>query len=195
MVSMRAIKAAAREIAERFHPERIILFGSHARGTADEHSDVDLMILMKGKGRRVHDQDIRISLAIDFGFPVDLLVRSPQEFERRIGWGDYFLKEIQEKGIILYESADTGMDRKSRGRFRNGTARSPRESSQITIAPAFMRNNAWRNITRRDCRKLLSRHAVKARYPGSALGVAEAKDMLARCREIRSLVRQSLGVK
>jgi HEPN domain-containing protein len=43
--------------------------------------------------------------------------------------------------------------------------------------------------------KLLSRHAVKARYPGSALGVAEAKDMLARCREIRSLVRQSLGVK
>jgi hypothetical protein len=43
--------------------------------------------------------------------------------------------------------------------------------------------------------KLLSRHAVKSRYPGSWLGKAEAKDMFARCREIRDLVRQSLGLK
>jgi predicted nucleotidyltransferase len=95
MVSMRDIKAAARKIAERFHPQRIILFGSYANGKANEHSDVDFMILMRGKGKRVHNQDVRISLAINFGFPVDLVVRSPEEFERRIGWGDYFLRDIQ----------------------------------------------------------------------------------------------------
>ena len=105
MVSMRDIKAAAREIAERFHPERIILFGSHARGAANEHSDVDLMILMK-HGNRGCDWALRMRFEIDFGFPIDILVRSPQEFHRRIRWGDYFLKEIEEKGITLYEAAD-----------------------------------------------------------------------------------------
>jgi predicted nucleotidyltransferase len=123
MASMRDIKAAARKIAELFHPQRIILFGSHARGDANRHSDVDLLVLMKGRGRRVHDKAIDISLAIDFEFPIDLLTRSPQEFERRIGWGDYFLKEIDEKGIILYEAPHPRVDTKGRRRLRNGIAR------------------------------------------------------------------------
>jgi predicted nucleotidyltransferase len=114
MVAMREIKSAVRKIAERFHPQRIILFGSHARGNADKHSDVDLLILMKGRGRRVHDKAIDISLAIDFGFPIDLLTRSPEEFARRISWGDWFLKEIDEKGITLYEAPDARVDQKSR---------------------------------------------------------------------------------
>lgn len=120
---MRDIRAAARKIAERFHPQRIILFGSYARGDANRHSDVDLLVLMKGRGRRVHDKAIDISLAIDFGFPIDLLTRSPEEFKRRIGWGDYFLKEIDEKGITLYEAPDPRVDTKSRRRLRNGVAR------------------------------------------------------------------------
>jgi predicted nucleotidyltransferase len=124
MVPMRDIKSAALKIAERFHPRRIILFGSHARGTADEHSDVDLLVLINGRGRRVHDKALEISLAIDFGFPLDLLTRSPEEFERRIGWGDHFLREIKERGITLYEAPDARMDRKGRRRFRNGAARS-----------------------------------------------------------------------
>jgi predicted nucleotidyltransferase len=121
---MRTIKAAARKIAERFHPQRIILFGSHARGDADQHSDVDLMVLMKGKGRRVHDKALDIRMAIDFGFPLDLLTRSPEEFQRRITWGDWFLKEIDEKGITLYEAPDTRVDQKSGRRLRNGSTRS-----------------------------------------------------------------------
>jgi uncharacterized protein len=124
MVNMRDIKSAARKIAERFQPQRITLFGSYARGDADEHSDVDFLILMKGKGRRVHDQAVAISLAIDFGFPVDLVVRSPEEFERRIAWGDHFLREIQEKGKVLYEAADARMGGKGGRRLRNGAARS-----------------------------------------------------------------------
>ena len=123
MVPMRTIKSAARKIAERFHPQRIILFGSHARGDADKHSDVDLMILMKGRGRRVHDKALEIRMAIDFGFPLDLLTRSPEEFERRISWSDWFLKEIDEKGITLYEAPDARMDQKSRRRLRNGATR------------------------------------------------------------------------
>ena len=125
MVPMRDIKAAAREIARRFAPERVLLFGSYAYGKPTKDSDVDFLILMKGKGRRVHDKALRISLAINFGFPVDLVVRSPEEFERRIEMGDYFLREIQEKGKVLYEATDARVGEKSRGRLRNGESRGP----------------------------------------------------------------------
>src|ERR1700691_420831 len=125
MVSLDQIKSAADEVAERFQPRRIILFGSYAHGKPDKNSDVDLLILIDG--RNVHDQAIKIRQAIDFEFPVDLLVRSPDEFSRRIVSGDFFLKEIQDKGRILYEAPDAGVGRKSRGRFRHRTARSTRQ--------------------------------------------------------------------
>jgi predicted nucleotidyltransferase len=112
MVSMRLIKSAAREIARRFQPQRIVLFGSHAYGRPNEHSDVDLLILMKG--RRVHDRAIHIREAIDFGFPVDLLVKSPEEFKRRIAWGDFFLREIQKNGKVLYEASHARVGAKGR---------------------------------------------------------------------------------
>ena len=101
---MREIRAAALQIAERFRPQRIILFGSHAYGKVSRHSDVDLLVLMKGK--RVHDLALRIREAIDFSFPVDLLVRSPQEFRKRVKEGDQFLREIDRKGKVLYEATD-----------------------------------------------------------------------------------------
>ena len=42
--------------------------------------------------------------------------------------------------------------------------------------------------------KVLTQHAVKTRYPGSSVSRAQAKDAFVRCREIRKLVRQSLGI-
>jgi len=125
MVSMRNIQAAARKIAANFRPERIVLFGSYAYGVPDENSDVDLLILMRGT--RVHDRAICIRQAIDFDFPVDLVVRSPDEFDRRIAWGDFFLREIREKGKVLYEAADARVGQKGRRRLRHGTARTAGE--------------------------------------------------------------------
>jgi uncharacterized protein len=107
MVSMRHIHAASRRIAQRFNPQRITLFGSYAYGSPSEDSDVDFLILLRG--RHVHDRALEIRQTIRFDFPVDLIVRSPAEYERRIEWGDFFLREIQEKGKILYESADARM--------------------------------------------------------------------------------------
>ena len=125
MIPMRDIKRAALRIAQHFRPRRIILFGSYAYGTPNEDSDVDLLVLMDG--RRVHDKGIRIREAVTFGFPVDLLVRSPAEFERRIAMGDFFLREIQEKGKILYEGADPRVGEKGRRRFRDSAARASRK--------------------------------------------------------------------
>jgi predicted nucleotidyltransferase len=104
MVTFQAIQDAALQIAERFKPERIILFGSYAYGKPNEDSDVDYMVLFSQ--RKVSDRDLAIRSVIKFDFPVDLLVRSRAEFERRIALEDFFLREINDKGVVLYEAAD-----------------------------------------------------------------------------------------
>ena len=50
MVKVNDIHELARGIAREFHPERIVLFGSHAEGTAGPDSDVDLLVVMPFRG-------------------------------------------------------------------------------------------------------------------------------------------------
>ncbi len=45
MVTMAQIEELVRRIGQQFHPERIVLFGSYARGRADEYSDIDLVVI------------------------------------------------------------------------------------------------------------------------------------------------------
>jgi uncharacterized protein len=82
-VPMRAIRKLAREIAERFQPEKIILFGSHAYGTPHADSDVDLLVVMPCAN--MITQAVRISGALPpRGFPMDLIVRTPEYLRRRL---------------------------------------------------------------------------------------------------------------
>ena len=70
-------------IVERFHPERIILFGSHARGDAGPDSDVDLLVVMPVKGsKRERQLDVRVALH-DLSTPVDVIVTRPEDFAWR----------------------------------------------------------------------------------------------------------------
>ncbi len=98
------IRRVADAIARRFRPERIILFGSHARGTATADSDVDLLVIMDTAARPV-DQAVAIREAVDLPFPADLLVRTPQQIEMRLAVGDPFITEIVREGVVLYEAA------------------------------------------------------------------------------------------
>ena len=103
-IPMSAIRSFARQIAEKFDPEKIILFGSFAYGAPHRDSDVDLLVVMPA-----HDeinQSIRIILAFDPVFPLDLIVRTPQRLRRRLAEGDSFLHEITSKGIVLHEKSD-----------------------------------------------------------------------------------------
>ncbi len=97
-----AIHQFADQIAERFRPHRIILFGSYARGTARPESDVDLLVLMDTAEEGEESLRIRQATPCDFG--VDLIVRTPETFRRRLALGDFFLREIAEQGKVLYES-------------------------------------------------------------------------------------------
>jgi transcriptional regulator with XRE-family HTH domain len=70
-------------IANRFHPQSVILFGSHARGTADADSDVDLLVVMDVADSR-RRTGARIGAALhDFQVPKDIVVTTPDAFQRR----------------------------------------------------------------------------------------------------------------
>jgi len=106
MVTRRQIKAYAAEIAREFRPRRIILFGSYAYGKPTPDSDVDLLVIMPHRGRGVH-KAIEIGLKSPAPFPCDLLVRSPTKIRQRLAWGDCFIKEVINKGKVLYEADHT----------------------------------------------------------------------------------------
>lgn len=92
----------ARRVAEEFHPEKIILFGSRASGTADDESDIDLLVVMEHGGKPVR-QAVAIRRFLNYFGALDLLVRSPGELERRVALGDWFLREVVSDGIVLYD--------------------------------------------------------------------------------------------
>jgi predicted nucleotidyltransferase len=107
LVPPSAIRRYARHIAERFHPDKIILFGSYAYGTPKPDSDMDLLVVMPTNNQI--EQAVRIDDAlerdgIEPGFFLDLLVRTPRTLERRLRWGDWFLREIVSRGKVLYEN-------------------------------------------------------------------------------------------
>jgi len=119
-VTVRAIRKLAREIAERFQPEKIILFGSYAYGTPHADSDVDLLVIMPA--RNMIDQAVRIRMALPpRQFPLDLIVRTPEFVRRRLDQGDWFLREIVSKGKVLHEARDKGMDSEGRDGLGVGT--------------------------------------------------------------------------
>ena len=104
MVALSEIRELSDRIAREFNPDRIILFGSHAYGTPKEYSDVDLLVIMPRTRERGERMSVRIRHAVPRNFPLDLLVRTPAEVSRRLRWGDCFLREVMEKGELLYEA-------------------------------------------------------------------------------------------
>ena len=124
---MRVIRRYARAIAEEFHPDRIVLFGSYAYGTPHEDSDVDLLVVMPA--RNEHDQAVRILWLLAAPFPIDLVVRTPREMKWRVEEGESFSTTITSQGKILYEKDDTGVGQKGRRRLRNRQALQRKQSA------------------------------------------------------------------
>ena len=94
-----------RRIVERFDPEKIILFGSHARGTAGPDSDVDLLVVMPVVGsKRAIRVKIRAALS-GIGFPKDVVVVTPEEVKRFGGIPGTIIRPALLEGEVLYERA------------------------------------------------------------------------------------------
>lgn len=92
------LQSMVRRIVERFHPRRVVLFGSHARGQAGPDSDVDLLVIVDVQGSvRKLANEIDMALA-DRKLPLDLVVMTPEQYARR--------KDIE--GTVAHEAAVAG---------------------------------------------------------------------------------------
>lgn len=104
MVAFKQIQEVAVKIIDEFHPERIVLFGSYFRGEATADSDVDLLVIMPSFAGKNVLKAIEIIEKIQPAFPMDLLVRTSDQVQQRVAMNDCFLKDINEKGAVLYEA-------------------------------------------------------------------------------------------
>lgn len=104
MVAMSEIRKFARRIGAEFRAEKVILFGSHARGDAHEDSDVDLLVIRPYRGNSAK-LSVAIRMKLRPRFPLDLLVRTPAAIRKRVRLGDSFVSEILTTGKLLYEAA------------------------------------------------------------------------------------------
>ncbi len=102
MVALSDIEEVVGRIAAEFRPERIILFGSYARGVATADSDVDLLVILPFEGKPFW-KAVEIMNRVDAPFPLDLLVRLPDDTARRYALGDPLIHDALDHGRVLYE--------------------------------------------------------------------------------------------
>jgi predicted nucleotidyltransferase len=102
MVALSEIHELSRRIAEHFHPDKIILFGSHAYGTPHEDSDVDLLVILPFEGKPL-EKSLEILNRVDPRFPIDLLARRPDDSARRYAEFDPLIRDAFDHGVVLYE--------------------------------------------------------------------------------------------
>ncbi len=103
------IKNLCRQIVEGFNPQKIILFGSYAYGKPNADSDIDLLVVMAYEGNEL-EQMVKVRRRLKSAFPLDVLVKTPAQLKERSEMGDFFIREIIEKGKILYEAENGRMD-------------------------------------------------------------------------------------
>jgi predicted nucleotidyltransferase len=103
MINHEILEEAARRIVEKFHPEKIILFGSQARGTADNHSDVDLLVIstIKEKRRKLMVDMRNVLNELEYAF--DVIVLTKEEFERDSKIPGTVGRYASREGRIIYE--------------------------------------------------------------------------------------------
>lgn len=100
-VAITDIQRFAVDVGREFLPDKVILFGSYATGSAGPESDVDLLVVMPGEvsGVRVAAE---IIIRLKPTIPVELIVRSSRQIRERLAQNDFFLREILATGKELY---------------------------------------------------------------------------------------------
>lgn len=96
------VEYITKQIIDKYHPQKIILFGSAAWGEFTKDSDLDFLIIKKHTPYYGRDRMKELEDLIEYDLPVDLLVYRPDEFDERVKMGDPFIKLIILKGKVLY---------------------------------------------------------------------------------------------
>jgi len=104
IIDMETIQEVARLIVARFHPQRVVLFGSYAREEADPNSDVDLLVEMHLPTKRAEKGNpVRRAIAERFVLPVDVVIKSPEMIEKYRNDPHSLVYQALEEGVVLYD--------------------------------------------------------------------------------------------
>ncbi|MCK5241930.1 nucleotidyltransferase domain-containing protein [bacterium] len=103
MINNEVLNEAKNRLVEKFHPQRIILFGSQARGTADKHSDVDLLIIGSYKEKRTLVMTAMNQALSGLHFACDIVVLSPEEYEIDRYIPGTIARPAWKEGKVIYE--------------------------------------------------------------------------------------------
>ncbi len=98
------IKQIARRIAEEFHPDKIILFGSKPMANPNGTRTLICFVIMPFEGNQLQ-KSMEILQKLNLLIPIDLLAYTPGQIERRLAVEDFFVREMVEKGKVIYEAA------------------------------------------------------------------------------------------
>ena len=102
-IPQEAIDEVVRQIAEKFHPQKIILFGSYARGNPRPESDVDILVVMDTELKE-SQQSLQIRRHLNLFFGLDIILYTTKRLKERIAMGDSFVQDILEEGKVMYEA-------------------------------------------------------------------------------------------
>lgn len=98
------VQRIARVLVDRFHPQKVILFGSQAAGTARPDSDTDLLVVLPFTESHYSMMTAMLG-AIRPAFGFELIPRTPEDVAAGYAAGDAFIRNAIDKGIVLYEAA------------------------------------------------------------------------------------------
>ena len=107
MLSATSLRLATERLVEQFQPQRVILFGSQGRGTADSHSDVDLLVVCPIKPEAASRRALMVAMdraLRGLGLATDVVVLTPEEFERDRQIPGTVARPAWQEGTVLYEA-------------------------------------------------------------------------------------------
>jgi len=101
------------EALKQADPYKVILFGSYAKGTADENSDIDMVVILDNNDvAKTYEERLnkklyinRLVRNINYKIALDILVYSKEEYKILKNYGNYFIDDIEDTGKIIYEKA------------------------------------------------------------------------------------------
>lgn len=99
----REIDSIVEQLIANYRPEKVILFGSAARGEAGEESDVDFLVI-KQTGETFHNRMVEARKSVQTNRPMDVIVYTPDELNRALAERRLFIRHVLKYGRTVYEA-------------------------------------------------------------------------------------------